>query len=42
MGWERKRGKIHELNRLLLGTDHTTFLGPPEAGRPSCRPACAT
>jgi len=26
MGWERKRGKIHELNRLLLGTDGTTFV----------------
>ncbi|MDO6671370.1 GH36-type glycosyl hydrolase domain-containing protein [Cobetia amphilecti] len=26
MGWERKRGKLHELNRLLRGADDTTFL----------------
>jgi cyclic beta-1,2-glucan synthetase len=26
MGWERKRGKLHELNRLLRGTEDTTFL----------------
>lgn len=26
MGWERKRGKLHELNRLLLGDTQTTFL----------------
>jgi cyclic beta-1,2-glucan synthetase len=25
MGWERKRGKLHELNRLLLGATDTTF-----------------
>ena len=25
MGWERKRGKLHELNRLLRGADDTTF-----------------
>ncbi|MDO9021848.1 MAG: glucoamylase family protein [Myxococcales bacterium] len=25
MGWERKRGKIEELNRLLLGDAHTSF-----------------
>jgi cyclic beta-1,2-glucan synthetase len=33
MGWERKRGKLHELNRLLRGATDTTFLapGPPEA-----------
>jgi cyclic beta-1,2-glucan synthetase len=29
MGWERKRGKLHELNRLLRGATDTTFL-PPE------------
>ncbi len=36
MGWERKRGKLHELNRLLRGATDTTFLaardpvdGPP-------------
>ena len=26
MGWERKRGKLHELNRLLRGAIDTTFL----------------
>jgi cyclic beta-1,2-glucan glucanotransferase len=26
MGWERKRGKLHELNRLLRGVTDTTFL----------------
>ena len=30
MGWERKRGKLVELNRLLRGRNHTTFL--PIAG----------
>lgn len=30
MGWERKRGKLVELNRLLRGGNHTTFL--PIAG----------
>ncbi len=25
MGWERKRGKLHELNRLLLGALDTSF-----------------
>ena len=30
MGWERKRGKLHELNRLLRGATDTTFVpGPP-------------
>ncbi|QEM82248.1 GH36-type glycosyl hydrolase domain-containing protein [Halomonas binhaiensis] len=28
MGWERKRGKLHELNRLLRGAQDTTFLNP--------------
>ena len=27
MGWERKRGKLQELNRLLLGHADTTFIG---------------
>jgi len=35
MGWERKRGKLHELNRLLRGSTATTFMStngrPPEA-----------
>ena len=26
MGWERKRGKLHELNQLLRGSKRTTFL----------------
>ncbi|WP_263147838.1 glucoamylase family protein [Pseudomonas sp. RIT-PI-AD] len=26
MGWERKRGKLHELNRLLRGARDTTFI----------------
>jgi len=26
MGWERKRGKLHELNQLLRGSTSTTFL----------------
>ena len=26
MGWERKRGKLEELNRLLRGADDTSFL----------------
>lgn len=34
MGWERKRGKLHELNRLLRGADDTTFMAiggkPPQ------------
>jgi cyclic beta-1,2-glucan glucanotransferase len=30
MGWERKRGKLHELNRLLRGATDTTFM--PIAG----------
>ena len=32
MGWERKRGKLHELNQLLRGATNTTFL--PIAGVP--------
>ncbi|MBL7232141.1 GH36-type glycosyl hydrolase domain-containing protein [Komagataeibacter oboediens] len=31
MGWERKRGKLHELNRLLRGATDTTFLPPGHA-----------
>src|SRR4029077_19022174 len=30
MGWERKRGKLHELNMLLRGATNTTFI--PTAG----------
>ena len=36
MGWERKRGKLEELNRLLRGAEDTTFtrhVGDPEGLR---------
>jgi cyclic beta-1,2-glucan synthetase len=33
IGWERKRGKLHELNRLLRGATDTTFANAP--GSPS-------
>jgi cyclic beta-1,2-glucan synthetase len=36
MGWERKRGKIHEFNRLLRGADDTSFL--PIDGKPAAAP----
>ena len=29
MGWERKRGKLHELNRLLRGATDTSFITVP-------------
>jgi cyclic beta-1,2-glucan synthetase len=32
MGWERKRGKLHELNRLLRGAIDTSFM--PVDGKP--------
>ena len=37
IGWERKRGKLHELNRLLRGATDTTFLAMD--GRPPVVPA---
>ena len=37
MGWERKRGKLHELNRLLRGATGTGFM--PIAGRAPTVPA---
>ncbi|MDC7788205.1 glucoamylase family protein [Rhodoplanes sp. TEM] len=37
MGWERKRGKLHELNRLLRGANDTTFM--PVGGRAPHVPA---
>jgi cyclic beta-1,2-glucan synthetase len=39
MGWERKRGKLHELNRLLRGATDTTFLdvGQPQRIAPDVR-----
>jgi cyclic beta-1,2-glucan synthetase len=36
IGWERKRGKLHELNRLLRGATDTTFIAID--GRPSAVP----
>ena len=30
MGWERKRGKIHEFNRILRGDLKTTYISPLE------------
>ncbi|HEV8702916.1 MAG TPA: glucoamylase family protein [Candidatus Polarisedimenticolia bacterium] len=36
IGWERKRGKLHELNRLLRGARDTTFI--PINGRPPAAP----
>ena len=37
IGWERKRGKLHELNRLLRGAADTTFVAV--GGRPPAPPA---
>lgn len=37
IGWERKRGKLHELNRLLRGATDTTFLAA--GGQPLQVPA---
>jgi cyclic beta-1,2-glucan synthetase len=34
MGWERKRGKLHELNRLLRGATDTSFM-PTDAVVPA-------
>ncbi|UYF99008.1 GH36-type glycosyl hydrolase domain-containing protein [Halomonas sp. GD1P12] len=31
MGWERKRGKLHELNRWLRGATDTAFIDAPAA-----------
>jgi len=36
ISWERKRGKLHELNRLLRGATDTTFI--PVGGRPPSVP----
>jgi cyclic beta-1,2-glucan synthetase len=36
IGWERKRGKLHELNRLLRGATDTTFVAVK--GRPPAVP----
>ncbi len=37
IGWERKRGKLHELNRLLRGAGDTTFMAI--GGRPLAAPS---
>ncbi len=37
LGWERKRGKLHELNRLLRGATDTTFVSLD--GQPPAVPA---
>ena len=34
IGWERKRGKLHELNRLLRGAVDTSFLDLPSRNEP--------
>jgi cyclic beta-1,2-glucan synthetase len=39
MGWERKRGKLHELNRLLRGATDTSFLNPHDRFSPAPSPA---
>ncbi|HEY8021145.1 MAG TPA: glucoamylase family protein [Thermoanaerobaculia bacterium] len=38
MGWERKRGKLHELDRLLRGAADTSFL-PDSGGGPPAFPS---
>ena len=35
MGWERKRGKLQELNQLLRGSTHTTFVSIAGTLRPN-------
>lgn len=40
MGWERKRGKLHEFNRLLRGAADTSFL--PIDGKPAAAPPGVT
>ena len=37
MGWERKRGKLHEFNRLLRGATNTSYL--PIDGKPATAPS---
>ncbi len=37
MGWERKRGKIEEFNRLLRGATDTSFIAYVGDVAPSCR-----
>ena len=42
LGWERKRGKLEELNRLLQGARDTTFLFPAGDGPAPPDLACLT
>ena len=44
MGWERKRGKLHELNRLLRGATDTSFvrLGGRSPAVPLASATCIT
>jgi cyclic beta-1,2-glucan synthetase len=35
IGWERKRGKLHELNHLLRGSSDTTFLEASDRSLPT-------
>ena len=42
IGWERKRGKLHELNRLLRGATDTTFMSDGPASLRRARPMSAT
>jgi cyclic beta-1,2-glucan synthetase len=37
MGWERKRGKLHELNRLLRGATDTSFVPTGDVAPPGIR-----
>lgn len=37
MGWERKRGKLHELNLLLRGDQDTSFFKPDQRLPLNCR-----
>ena len=39
IGWERKRGKLHELNRLLRGATDTSFLRRRRPAHRSCPPS---
>ena len=42
MGWERKRGKLHELNRLLRGATRHDLRRCRRHRHPQCRPGSAT
>ena len=42
MGWERKRGKLEELNALLRGSTTTSFLTSAGAALDAADGTCAT